>query len=98
MFCEISPSLAAVKGISNGDRVRILNMRGSISAYALVTNRVQPLKINGRMVEMVGMIWHFGHGCAATGDSCNQLTPNVGDANTMIPEFKAFLVDIRKEA
>jgi formate dehydrogenase-N alpha subunit len=98
MFCEISPSLAAAKGISNGDRVRILNLRGSISAYALVTNRVQPLKINGRMVEMVGMIWHFGHGCAATGDSCNQLTPNVGDANTMIPEFKAFLVDIRKEA
>jgi formate dehydrogenase-N alpha subunit len=98
MFCEISPSLAAAKGIKNGDKVRIFNSRGSISAYALVTERVQPLKVNGKNVEMVGMIWHFGQGCASTGDSCNQLTPNIGDANTMIPEFKAFLVDIKKEA
>jgi formate dehydrogenase major subunit len=26
----------------------------------------------------------------------NDLTPHVGDGNTSIPEFKAFLVDIRK--
>lgn len=45
---------------------------------------------------MVGMIWHFGPGCAKSGDACNQLTPPIGDANTMIPEYKAFLVDIRK--
>jgi len=98
MFCEISPTLAAAKGIKHGDKVSILNARGKITAYALVTDRVQPLNVNGRMVEMVGMIWHFGPGCAATGDACNQLTPSIGDANTMIPEFKAFLVDIRKEA
>jgi formate dehydrogenase major subunit len=98
MFCEISPSLAKAKGVKNGDKVRIFNSRGTISAYALVTERVQPLKVQGRMVEMVGMIWHFGHGCGVSGDSCNQLTPSIGDANTGIPEFKAFLVDIRKEA
>jgi formate dehydrogenase major subunit len=98
MFCEISPTLAKAKGVQNGDKVRIFNNRGSITAYALVTERVRPMKVQGREVEMVGMIWHFGHGCAATGDSCNSLTPSIGDANTMIPEFKAFLVDIRKEA
>ncbi len=98
MFCEISPTLAAAKGIKHGDKVSIFNARGRITAYALVTERVQPLNVNGKMVEMVGMIWHFGPGCAATGDACNQLTPSIGDANTMIPEFKAFLVDIRKEA
>jgi formate dehydrogenase major subunit len=32
----------------------------------------------------------------ATGDSANLLTPSIGDANTMIPETKAFLVDVRK--
>ncbi len=96
MFCEISPSLAAAKGIKNGDKVRIQSARGEIGAYALVTDRVQPLKINGKPTEMVGMIWHFGHGCAETGDSCNQLTPAIGDPNVMIPEYKAFLVDIRK--
>ena len=29
-------------------------------------------------------------------DSANILTPHVGDANTRIPEFKAFLVNIAK--
>ena len=96
MFCEISPELAARKGIQNGDKVRVYSKRGNIEARALVTKRVKALKVNGRDMEMVGLIWHFGHGCAASGDSCNSLTPSVGDANTNIPEFKAFLVDIRK--
>ncbi len=96
MFCEISPELAAQKGIQNGDRVRVLSKRGNIEARALVTRRVKALKVNGRDMEIVGLIWHFGHGCATSGDSCNTLTPSVGDANTNIPEFKAFLVDIRK--
>ena len=96
MFCEISPTLAKKKKINNGDKVKIKSKRGKIEAYALVTDRVQPFNINGKKVEMVGMVWHFGHGCANSGDACNQLTPHIGDANTMIPEFKAFLVDIEK--
>jgi len=96
MFCEISPSLAAKKGIKNGDKVIISSQRGSIETYALVTERVQPLKVNGQMVEMVGMVWHFGYGGHASGSSCNFLTPQCGDPNTFIPEFKVFLVDIRK--
>ncbi len=96
MFCEISPSLAKKKGIKNGDKVNIKSKRGKISARALVTDRVQPYDVQGKKVELVGMVWHFGHGCAATGDSCNNLTPHIGDPNTMIPEFKAFLVDIEK--
>jgi formate dehydrogenase major subunit len=96
MFCEISPELAAQKGIQNGDKVRVSSKRGNIEARALVTRRVKALRVNGRDMEMVGLIWHFGHGCAVSGDSCNSLTPSVGDANTNIPEFKAFLVDIRK--
>jgi len=96
MFCEISKELAARKGIQNGDRVKVSSKRGTIEARALVTERVKALKVAGRDVEMVGLIWHFGHGCARSGDSCNTLTPSVGDANTNIPEFKAFLVDIRK--
>jgi formate dehydrogenase major subunit len=30
------------------------------------------------------------------GDTANDLTPHVGDGNTQIPEYKAFLVDIEK--
>ena len=96
MFCEISPSLAETKRIKNGDKVKIKSERGELTAFALVTERIQPLKINGKMTEMVGMIWHFGSGCASSGDACNLLTPHIGDPNTGIPEFKAFLVNIEK--
>ena len=30
------------------------------------------------------------------GTVVNELTPNVGDPNSYIPEYKAFLVDVRK--
>jgi len=96
MFCEISLELAAQKGIRNGDMVKVTSKRGSVTCRALVTERLKAWRVNGRDVEMVGLIWHFGHGCAVSGDSCNSLTPHVGDANTNIPEYKAFLVDIRK--
>jgi formate dehydrogenase major subunit len=96
MFCEISPSLAKKKNIKTGDMVKIKSQRGNIKARALVTERIQPWTTGGKEIEMVGMVWHFGHGCAASGDSCNILTPHIGDANTMIPEYKAFLVDIEK--
>jgi formate dehydrogenase major subunit len=32
----------------------------------------------------------------SVGDSANMLTPHVGDANTMIPEYKAFLCNVSK--
>jgi formate dehydrogenase major subunit len=31
------------------------------------------------------------------GDSSNLLTPGIGDANTMIPETKAFMVNVEKK-
>ncbi len=96
MFCEIGATLAEKKKIKNGDMVKIRSKRGEIKALALVTDRIQTWKHEGREIEMVGMIWHFGRGCAASGDACNNLTPHIGDANTMIPEYKAFLVDIVK--
>ena len=34
----------------------------------------------------------------ATGDNVNDLTPNVGDPNSWIPEYKAFLVNLEPAA
>ncbi len=95
-FVEISEELAAEKGIANGDWVTVTTPRGEINVRAVVTVRLQPFKLNGKTVHQVGLVWHFGYRGLATGDSANSLTPHVGDANTMIPEFKAFLCDIRK--
>ena len=48
------------------------------------------------MVEQIAIPWHFGFNGLATGDSANVLTNAVGDANTHIPEYKAFMCDIKK--
>jgi anaerobic selenocysteine-containing dehydrogenase len=96
MFVEISKELAAEKDIANGDMVEIASARGKIKAVAMVTSRWKPYTIDGKKVHHIGMPWHFSWQGIATGDSANDLTPHVGDGNTMIPEYKAFLVDVRK--
>jgi formate dehydrogenase-N alpha subunit len=97
MFVEMSNSLAKAKGVKNGDKVRISTARGHIVAYAVVTHRFKPFKLNGKAYEQIGLPWHFGFKGLARGDSANTLTPHVGDANTNIPEYKAFLCDVVKE-
>jgi formate dehydrogenase-N alpha subunit len=96
MFVEMSESLAKQKGIAQGEKVTITTQRGSIEAIALVTARLKPFSVGGKLIEQIGMPWHFGYAGLAKGDSGNVLTPSVGCANTGIPEFKAFLCNIRK--
>jgi len=102
MFVEMSEELAQEKGIANGAKVKVRSARGEIEAVAVVTRRFKPFTINGQTVHQIGMPWHFGWGggaeapALAIGDAANDLTPHVGDANTMIPEYKAFLVDVEK--
>ena len=38
----------------------------------------------------------LGNAQDATGDTMNDLSPNVGDPNSYIPEYKAFLVNVEK--
>ncbi|PLR96566.1 formate dehydrogenase-N subunit alpha [Bacillus sp. T33-2] len=96
MFVEISEELAKEKGIKNKDQVIISSARGDVKAYAMVTKRFKPHTVNGKKVHQIGMPWHFGFKGIATGDSANRLTPHIGDANTTIPEYKAFLCNIRR--
>lgn len=96
VFVEMSKSLAGAKGIKNGEKVTIRTARGKITAIACVTDRFKPFKLNGKMVEEVGLPWHYGYSGIATDDSANVLTPHIGDANTAIPEYKAFLCNIEK--
>lgn len=96
MFAEISEELAKEKGINNKDKIIISSARGSIEVYALVTKRFKPYNVNGKQVHHIGMPWNFGFKGIATGASANRLTPYVGDPSSVIPEFKAFLCDIRR--
>ena len=98
MFVEISKELAEEKGIVSGDNVVIENNRGAITAYAMVTGRIKPLTSGGQKIHQIAAPWHWGYGSTCSvGGMANDLTPNVGDANTHIPEYKTFLVDIRKQ-
>jgi len=96
MFVEMSEELAAEKGIKNGEKCTVETARGSLTAVTLVTKRFRPFHLNGKVVHQIGMPWHWGYTGLSTGDSANMLTPHVGDANTMIPEYKAFLCNVRK--
>lgn len=96
MFVEISTQLAARLGIENGNQVVVTTPRGQIRAVAYVTRRLKPLEVDGGMVEIVGMPWHWGYRGLFPGDSANVLTSHVGDPNTTIPEYKAFLCNIRR--
>ena len=95
MFVEIGEELAREKGIGYGQKVIVESARGKIEAVAMVTKRFSPFMIDGRKVHEIGMPWHWGYMGLSTGDSANLLTANIGDANTTIPEYKAFLCNVR---
>ena len=112
MFVELSNELAKEKGIKNGEKVVVKSARGEVEAVAMVTARFKPFAIDGKKVHQIGLPWHYGWattaertygpkdkrpGLVTQGDSANLLTPNIGDANTMIPESKAFMVNVLRK-
>jgi formate dehydrogenase (quinone-dependent) catalytic subunit len=112
MFVEMSIELAKLKGIKNGEQVTVKSIRGEVDAVTIVTPRFKPFNIDGQVVHQVGMPWHYGwvttnmrkyvHGdkkpeIFTSGDSANLCTPYIGDANTMIPESKAFMVNVERK-
>ncbi len=99
MFVEMSEELAKEKDIKNGDKVIVKSGRGELWAIAVVTTRFKPFKVANSTVHQVGLPWCFGWEYpkdGSGGDSSNLLTPTIGDANTMIPESKAFMVNVVK--
>ena len=64
MFAEIDPVLAAERGIEDGGWMTIVTERAEIEARARVTERMRPLRIDGRDVHQVALPWHWGFGGA----------------------------------
>ena len=97
MFVELSEELAELRGIKNGERVSVSSPRGKVEAVAIVTKRWKPMKVAGLTIHEIGLPWCFGWLVPKDGgESANLLTPTIGDANTAIPEYKAFLVNVEK--
>jgi formate dehydrogenase major subunit len=95
MFCEVSPQLAQERGLEHGGWATITSGRSAIEARVLVTDRMRPIRRDGRLVHQVGLPYHWGSRGLSTGDSANDLSHMVLDPNVHIQEVKAFSVDIR---
>jgi len=93
-FCELSPELAGELGIVNGGWATIRSARAEIEARVLVTNRLRPLRVNGRTLHQIGMPYHWSSKGLVRGDCPNELFPFVADPNVSIMETKAISVTI----
>ena len=95
MFCEVSPQLAAERGLERVGLATTVTSRARIEARVLVTDRVKPIRVGDQWLHQVRMPYHWGFGGLSQGDSANDLFPLVLDPNVHIQEVKAATCDIR---
>jgi formate dehydrogenase major subunit len=94
MFCEVSPELARERGLKNGEWATIRTMRGEIEARVLVTKRIRPVRIKGKLFHQIGLPYHWSTKGLVRGDAANDLIGFVADPNVSIQESKAFTGNI----
>jgi formate dehydrogenase major subunit len=95
MFLEVSPQLAARRGLENGQWCHVVTARSAIEGKVLVTERAKPLRMAGTTVHQIGVPWHWGSNGLSTGDAANELLSVALDPNVHIMETKAATCDIR---
>jgi formate dehydrogenase major subunit len=95
LFAELSPELAAERNIKHGEWLIINTPRGEIEARAMVTRRIRPLRVSGRVVHQIGLPFHWGFQGKSTGSITNDLAHMVLEPNVSIEEAKAFTCNIR---
>ena len=95
-FVEIPAELAREKQIASGDQVRVRSARGSVEGRALVTRRIKPLQVGGKIIYQIGMPIHWGFLGRVKGPLINNLSASVLDPNSGTPEYKGFLVNLEK--
>ncbi|MFP3965294.1 formate dehydrogenase [Actinomadura fulvescens] len=94
-FCEVSPELAAECGLEHGGWATIVSARNAIEARVMVTDRMAPLRVAGRVVHQIGLPFHWGPNGYSRGDAANELASMSLDPNVHIQEVKALTADIR---
>jgi formate dehydrogenase major subunit len=95
LFVEVSPQLAAERGLVHGQWCHVVTTRAAVQARAVVTERIPPLRVRGEVVHQVWMPYHFGRRGLAKGDVMNDLLGIVADPNVGIQEGKVATCDVR---
>jgi formate dehydrogenase major subunit len=94
MFVEVSPALAAERGLEHTGWATIVTARSAIEARVVVTERMKPLRIAGETIHQVGMPWHWGPNGLVTGDAANEIIGISLDPNVHIMDTKTGTCDV----
>ena len=94
-FCEVSPELAAERGLEHMGWATIISARSAIEARVMVTQRMPSLTVQGKRLHQIGLPYHWGRNGLTTGDAANELAHFSLDPNVHIQEVKALAVDIQ---
>jgi formate dehydrogenase major subunit len=95
LFVEVSPELAAERGLRHLDWAHVITSRTAVDARVFVTDRMAPLRVEGRTVHQVWMPYHWGYTGLTQGDVVNDLIGVVADPNVFIQESKVLTCDVR---
>jgi formate dehydrogenase major subunit len=95
MFVELSHELAAERGIVHGGWMTIRTARGRIEARAMVTRRLRPFVIEGRVVHQIGLPFHWAFAGEVVGGNANDLTAILADPNVSMHDCKAFACQVQ---
>jgi formate dehydrogenase major subunit len=94
MFAELSHELAEERGIVHGGWMTIKTARGLIEARAMVTRRLRPFTIEGRVIHQIGLPFHWAFAGEVVGSNANDLTALLADPNVSMHESKAFTCQV----
>ena len=61
----------------------------------MVTRRLRPLSVEGRIVHQIGLPFHWAFAGEVVGCNANDLTSLVADPNVSMHESKAFACQVR---
>jgi formate dehydrogenase major subunit len=95
MFVEVSPQLAAERDLTHMEWGHVVTARAVVEARVLVTDRLTPLRVDGRTIHQIWLPYHWGSEGLVVGDSANDLFGIVLDPNVLIQESKVGTCDIR---
>jgi len=95
MFIEVSPELAALRGLRPLDWAHVVTTRAVVEARVLVTDRLRPLRVENHAVHQVWLPYHWGYAGLVTGDAANDLLGIALDPNVLIQESKVGTCDVQ---
>jgi Uncharacterized anaerobic dehydrogenase len=95
MFVEVSPELAVERGLTHLGWAHVVTSRSVIEARVMVTDRVAPLWVDGRVIHQVWLPYHFGDEGLVRGEPANDLFGVTLDPNVLIQESKVATCDVR---